>query len=341
MKIREVPGYGEVEFPDSMTDEEINKAIANLAPKEQFEFEPAPPPKPPSEAAARSEKMLYGGIGAGVGAAGSAAAGVGQASMAGARKLGEAREQGRLAAQRAAGASQMPMSPTGAPPTMAPNVERILQGTTEEGATGRARMQGFNTATAQQAAAAKEAEQLVESLRQKGVVQQGARSVLAGVPGLTSTESGVLIPRSSPAQTIGPRGQQGQMVAPRPSPVKPSGLDQVSRLFESMMQSSPIRGLATVAKYAAPPLALGSAGMDIADIIQEERKPDPDRIRQILSGLGAAGAGMAAFPPTAPIGIPLAIMAPAAQYIREQQKRPQMPSEPGLTAPEAAQYVSP
>lgn len=340
MKIRNVPGYGEVEFPDSMTDEEINKAIANLAPKDQFEFEPAPAPSPPSDAANRAEKLLYGGIGAGVGAAGSAAAGVGQASMAGARKLGEASERGRIAAQMAA---RPPVSATVAPPSMAPNVERILQGTTEEGATGRARMQGFNTATAQQAAAAKEAEQLIESLRQKGVVQQGARSVLAGVPGLTSTESGVLIPRSAPAQTIGPRGPEGQIGAgvPRPAPVKPSGLEQVSRLFESMMQSSPIKGLGTVAKYAAPPLALGSAGMDIADILQEERKADPDRIRQILSGLGAVGAGMSMFPPTAPIGVPLAIMAPAAQYIREQQKRPQMPSEPGLTAPEAAQYVSP
>lgn len=286
------------------------------------------------------DRRIAGVTGAAIGTGISAARGIGQASMAGARRLGEAAERGRIAAQMAA---RPPVGPTVAPPSMAPNVERILQGTTEEGATGRARMQGFNTATAQQAAAAKEAEQLIESLRQKGVVQQGARSVLAGFPGLTATDSGVLITRSAPAQTIGPRGPEGQMGAgvPRPAPVKPSGLEQVSRLFESMMQSSPVKGLGTVAKYATPPLALGSAMMDVSDIMQEEQKTDPDRIRQILSGLGAVGAGMSMFPPTAPIGVPLAIMAPAAQYIREQQKRPQMPSEPGLTAPEAAQYVSP
>ena len=93
--------------------------------------------------------------------------------------------------------------PTRVEPSMAsgPSAQatRILQGGQGDtlGTTGRARQEGYNIETAQRAANKGEA----------GKLSPQARQVLANVPGLTSTESGVLYPRTEPRQTAGPRAQ--------------------------------------------------------------------------------------------------------------------------------------
>lgn len=338
MKIREVPGYGEVEFPDSMTDEEINKAIANLAPKDQFEFEPAPAPSPPSDAANRAEKLLYGGIGAGVGAAGSTAAGFGEAvgqaraarsarNIEEAKKVAEAAEQGRIAAQRAAGI---------------PDVVRNIPESSGAANYARKMARELPYTIAESAESMSKADKMgAQALINRDIqAMERIRGMGEGGMRLYGERAGQLMLSPEVIEGLTAEKQAAQAAeaaqAAKAAAIKPAigPLEQVSQVFAKLMQTPIVR-------YGLPPVALGSAGMDIADIVQQQRKQDPDRVRQILSGLSAAGAGMSMFPPTAPIGVPLAIMAPAAQYIREQQKRPQMPSEPGLTAPEAAQYVSP
>lgn len=325
--IVEVEGYGEVELPDGMTKEEMAAALKKLPPKRN-QFEPAPPPPPPTAGEERQERMFYGGAGAGIGATASGAQLLGKGIMAGAEKLEGARERVRIAereraAARAAITSPFGTTPTVTPPQLAPNAQRILQGTTEEGATGRARMQGFNLETAQQAAAAKEQERLLQALQQQGVVERGAKGVLAGAPGMTSTQSGVVFPRTEAAQTIGPRGPEGQVGAtqrptPRPSAIA-SGLEEVSSLFRNMMQSAPIRGLGTALKYAAPPVALGSAGLDIGDIVIEQRKGEQaDRLKQALAGLSATGAVTSLANP--PVGLTMMAVPPLVRGYQEHQR---------------------
>jgi hypothetical protein len=340
MKIREVPGYGEVEFPDSMTDEEINKAIANLAPKDQFEFEPAPPPASRSEAANRAEKMLYGAIGAGVGASGSALTGVGEAigqarsartarNIEEARKVAEAAEQSRIAAQRAAG-------------IQVPEVVRNVPESSGAANWARKMSRDLPYAIAESAESMSKSDKMgAQALINRDIqAMEKIQGMGEGRMRLHGERAGQLMLSPEVIEELTAEKQAAQVAeaaqAAKAAAIKPatSPLEQVSQVFRKLMQTPVVR-------YGLPPVALGSAGMDIAEIAQQQRKQDPDRIRQLLSGLSAAGAGMSLFPPTAPLGVGLSVLAPAAQYIREQQKRPQMPSEPGLTAPEAAQYVSP
>ncbi len=74
-------------------------------------------------------------------------------------------------------------------------------------------------------------------------------------------------------------------------------------------------------KYGAPPLAFAQAGSELGSMASEAGKEKPDYMKMGLSGLGATGAVMSAFPPTAPVGIPLAITAPLIQYMRENQSK--------------------
>lgn len=206
-------------------------------------------------------------------------------------------------------------------------ISRILQGTTQDGATGRARSTGFNIETAQQAARAKEAERLFGALQQSGTVSQTAPQVLANAPGLTATPSGVVVPRSV-------------NIPPTTAPVKPSGLEQVTRMFASM--ASPVARMAsTTARYLAPPLALAGAAGEGAQFVQEARKPELDYPQMLLSGLGALGGTMAAFG-GAPLGVPMALTAPVGRDIlskfREQQRLAQInpPAPPSETEVEQA-----
>jgi hypothetical protein len=97
----------------------------------------------------------------------------------------------------------LPVASTGA--ALEPTAEqaaRILQGGNSAtlDTTGRARQAGYNIQTAQEAA-------IMKTLIANGMSEESARAYLARMPGLTATDSGVLIPRSTAAPTAGPRPQ--------------------------------------------------------------------------------------------------------------------------------------
>jgi len=221
---------------------------------------------------------------------------------------------------------------------------RILQGTTgDQGTTGRARMTGFNVETSQQAAAKAEAEKIAQMLRQTGQVAQEAPEFFSKQPGMTSTPSGVLTPRSDLPQYIGARGASGEIGGARaaeaaarppyvPPPIpRPSGLEQAKGFFIDMMEkgSRAMPMVSKVAPYVAAPFAGYSLGRDVADMYMGYEQPPEERdyIDLGLTGLGAlATAG--SFTPLAPVAIPASIAAPVVRNLRRtiMEKR-QSPEE--------------
>jgi len=102
-------------------------------------------------------------------------------------------------------------------------------------------------------------------------------------------------------------------------PNQPSGLQMVTQELKSLAQPM-IAGAKTVGRYAVPPLALAGAGGELADVLSETRKEEPDYIKAGLSGLSSA-AGLAALYP--PLTIPAGIVGGGAaliNYLREKQK---------------------
>ena len=228
---------------------------------------------------------------------------------------------------------------TGGLPSGDAQTTRILQGTTGDlGTTGRARQTGYNVETSQQAAAKAEAEKIAQILRQTGQVTQEAPTFFAQQPGMTSTPSGVLAPRSSPAPYLGPRGPQGEIGGAKPPvPVVPkmSGLDATKELFVNMMKSTSnvgptieeAKALAgnvsrAVGKmpYISAPLGGASIGMEIPELDYGLRVSQPDYTDLALTGLGMAGTVGSFFPPVAPLAIPTAIGAPIIRDIRRQKQ---------------------
>lgn len=156
-------------------------------------------------------------------------------------------------------------------------------------------MTGFNTGTAQQAARVSETERLLQDLQRRGVVGGTGSQVLAQAPGMTSTPSGVLVPRSA-------------AVPPTTTPPRPSGLEQVTNLFGKM--------LGPTVRYAVPPLAAAGAAGEAVRAKQQMEGDIPDRTGATLSGLSALGGAMSLYPPAAAVGLPLAAGAGALQYAR-------------------------
>jgi hypothetical protein len=128
-----------------------------------------------------------------------------------------------------------------------------------------------------------------------------------------------------------PQGQQGGLsqLPPRqaiptapPPPPPPStgmraraGLDWITGKLADMMK--PVASVTS--KYVLPPLGGLSAGLDVADIAHEYRKPvdQRDLIKMGLKGTGALGGVLSMFPASAPVGVPLSIGSTAAQAYRE------------------------
>jgi hypothetical protein len=155
----------------------------------------------------------------------------------------------------------LPVAPTGAAagpraePTMgaaqteptADQVARILQG--GNGATldttGRARQAGYNIQTAQEAA-------IMKTLIANGMSEESARAYLAQMPGLTATDSGVLIPRSTAVPTAGAR-PQAPSVWTRPRAIGPVP-------WANEGQSSALGAMGEVRPNEGQPSALGSMG---------------------------------------------------------------------------------
>lgn len=294
-----------------------------------------------SREAASEQKPLGAAIGAGSGVA----AATGKSAME--IKEGLAQLAQSLNQQPPAGApSPQGMPPQGMPPQGMPSQgmgnnqsTRILQGTTgDQGTTGRARMTGFNVETSQQAAAKEQAEKIAQMLRQSGQVPQGAPEFFAQQPGMTSTPSGVLAPRSDLPQYNGPRGPAGEIGGvrpPMPSVPKISGLDAAKDLFVNMMKSAgnvgptmgEVKDLASSTgrmlgrlPYISGPLAGAQIGSEFPEFEQGLRVSQPDYADVGLTGLGMAGTLGSFFPPIAPLAMPLAIGAPMVRDIRRQKQ---------------------
>jgi hypothetical protein len=104
-------------------------------------------------------------------------------------------------------------------------------------------------------------------------------------------------------------------------PPKVGGLDWITGKFANMVK--PVAGVAsTVGKYALPPLAGLSAGLDAAEMFHEYEKPEDQRdyAKMALKGASIVGGGLSMFPPAAVVGIPLSLGASAIQAYRESQQ---------------------
>ncbi len=124
-----------------------------------------------------------------------------------------------------------------------------------------------------------------------------------------------------------PQGQPGGLsqLPPRQpvstAPVAPkaaSGLDAVTNMFKGMMQ--PVTTAAkTIGKYALPPLAGLSAGLDLSEMAHEFDKPADQRdyTKMGLKAASAIGGGLSMIPVTAPLGIPLSLGATAIDLYRD------------------------
>lgn len=303
------------------------------------------------------ERFLFGGAGAATGTAALGLDKLAQArEQAAIRRAGleeaERLRQRRLDAARVTPPAAPPQGVVPEPPARAgglnveptsPQTTRILQGTTgDAGTTGRARMSGFAAETSQTAAAQKQAYDTANRLRSLGLVAEDAPTFFAKQPGMTSSPSGVLIPRSEPAPTIGPRSPEGQIggakvppvpTAPgapaldiyKPPPASPSlasktasGLEAVGSMFKSMM--APVsKTVGSAVRYGAPTLGGLSAGLDVAELLHEYQKPEVQRdyTKMALKGAGAIGGGLSMIPGAATVGVPLALGASAIQAYRE------------------------
>lgn len=220
--------------------------------------------------------------------------------------------------------------PSRVEPTMSgPSAQatRILQGGQGDtlGTTGRARQEGYNIETAQRAANKGEASKLSPQ----------ARQVLASAPGLTSTESGVLYPRTEARPTAGPRGATPSQVnldigkivpgeptmgAPRPAP-PPSALPGPSAGQQFMQGAKGVVG----ALGRSPMLAGAVSGAGALGGAQETktRYDKGDMLGAAVAGIGALG-GLAAavpHPMTRIVGGGLAMASPAALLLIDQMRQ--------------------
>lgn len=218
-----------------------------------------------------------------------------------------------------------------------PQAERILQGTMgDEGTTGRARMQGFNVETAQQAARNKQAQSVLGALQRQGVLDP-QKNFFASQAGLTSTPSGVLYPRTEPPRTLGPRGPQGQIgptqAPPPPPPPRRSGLEYVTQKFEQIANNPVTKFLGKAAdRYVFPGLAgMQTLGEGVTAKGEFEQGDYPGAAAAGISALGA-GLSVIPHPVTRYGGLGLSLVGPAYRSIREGLEKKPEPM-PGLMSP--------
>lgn len=260
----EEPAPASGEAPPSETPDDFNRRLEGLQQEQEV----------------RQAQLFGGAAGAGL----STLRGAADRLQSGIQSVARSAEQGRIAAQQGL-------------PTANQQVARILQGTPGDiaGTTGRARETGFNVETAQRAAGAKEAERIAEQLRQQGVLGRGTPQVLAQMPGLTASPSGVVYPRS--------------VTPPAPEPPRISGLDRAITRFEALMGPQ-----SALMRYGLPPLALASAAGE--GVRAKQRYESGDRTGATLSGLSGLGALGALSTTLAPVAVPVGLGAQAIEYLR-------------------------
>ena len=105
-----------------------------------------------------------------------------------------------------------------------------------------------------------------------------------------------------------------------PMPKGSSGLDTVTDMFKTMMRPlKPVVSAGKIAgKFGFPILSGLGAGLEAAEVAHEYDKPEAQRdyTKMALQGAAALGGGLSMFPPTMPLGIPLAVGAGLAQDVR-------------------------
>ena len=314
---------------------------------------------PPDEAAADTtgasagERFLGGALGAATGALSSGVQGVSSARTNMAATRAGAEETARIAAQRAAG---MPPAAPGVTPPGGPKPpvgSTIMRQPIPSGGPDAGRLAAGQTGTMPynygKAAGLTdiEAGRALDMTKQTGGVhdlatqrREGLNKIQSMFPGEKYVENprygGLLTPDQSvgggPRQSFvmqpaGPQGQPGGLsqLPPRQpistAPVAPkavSGLDSVTDMFKGMMR--PVATAArTIGKYAMPPLAGLSAGLDLAEMGHEYDKPSDQRdyTKMGLKAASAIGGGLSMFPTTMPFGVGLSAGATAAQAYRE------------------------
>lgn len=133
---------------------------------------------------------------------------------------------------------------------------------------------------------------------------------------------------SAPKQQGALRQLPPQQVVPT-TPKPPGGLEQVTQMFRKMAETgsklaSGVGGVARALPVLSYPLAGYSMGEDYGAIQQELAKERPDYADIALRGVGALGTGLSLHPATAPVGLPLATMAPLiAAGRRKMQQTPE------------------
>ena len=216
----------------------------------------------------------------------------------------------------------LPVAPTGAAagprvePTMgaaqveptADQVARILQGGNSAtlDTTGRARQTGYNIQTAQEAA-------IMKTLIANGMSEESARAYLAQMPGLTATDSGILIPRSTAVPTAGAR-PQAPSVWKRPRAIGPVP-------WANDAQPSPLGSMGEVRPGAAPATPAQTAPAPAAPAAPAQQTPSAD---QMANKIRAASARAHTLQRGANVGVRGAFGAPefAQAYGMATQEEP-------------------
>jgi len=203
----------------------------------------------------------------------------------------------------------------------ADQVARILQGGNSAtlDTTGRARQTGYNIQTAQEAA-------IMKTLIANGMSEESARAYLAGLPGLTATDSGVLIPRSTAVPTAGARPQapsvwnRSRAIGPVPwaGDIQISPLGGMGEVRPNEGQSSALGGMGEVRPGAAPTQA---APAPAAPAAPAQQTPTAD---QMASRIRAASARAHMLQRGANVGVRGAFGAPlvAQAYGMATQEEP-------------------
>ena len=203
-----------------------------------------------------------------------------------------------------------PAGPVGGPASLIPTDPmhtRQLQGTTEAGATGRARQNTYNEATAQQSANRKAQEGVLAKLRQQNVIGQSSDDILAKLPGMTATPSGILAPSSA----VYPTAPSAPPVPPQ-APPRPGPLSQAAGVLR--------QGAGAVLNAPGVSGALGGLGM--AESGQEfmKRQAAGDMPGQVMAGMGVAGGALAMMPNrmAKALGAALSAASPLSLYLRDK-----------------------
>ncbi len=296
--IRDLGGFTGMPTQQEEQKDETAKSEQNLMQEFLSKFQ-----DPEAKAQALTDLMA-----AGAGAAASKLSDIGKEGMGAARDV-----RAILAAQ--ANAARAGAGTPPAPIPTDPMHTRQMQGTTDAGATGRARQQTYNVGTSQQASAAKQQADVIEQLKRQGVVTGDARSIMAKAPGLTATPSGVLLPSSQVYADIPP--PQGTTPPQRPNLMQRTG--QATRNIAGGL------GRAATVPFRSPVIAgaLGGMGAMESGMEAQRRMKDNDMVGAGIAAAGLAG-GLAALYPNPVVrgaGLITAAASPTAMYLYDKAKK--------------------